>query len=695
MKVYKHIIFIIVAILGCVLILFTHKDARTISFTSAELMTSDDPTYLYTPGMLLSEGNYTVTIEYSANSDCRIDIYGDYNANYIETLSASEHQFVKDFSLTDDAQGSKIRFTLPPDGGSLQIDSITILANKPIYNDAIYLTIIYLLFLFCIWLMLYKKVYAKWTHEQLLIYAGLVGLIIITSIPQLRTTLIDGIDLGGQIIRLEGVKDALLEHQFPAILYPRTANEYGELGFIYPHLFLYPLALLRMMNISISTVYSTACVLSNIISIVLTYIAVKSIMKSNYSALLSVILFAFFPARLATFTHDGSLFGSGFAAMFLALTIAGIYQILFDDTKKWWFLTVGLTGIFQSHLVTTLIMIFITALIFICFLKKTLYKERLFALGKAAVVFILVNLWYMIPFIYYYATEALGLSALGDTFFTYSFTELISNTNFLLSAFLLLCGFYYLIRFRAEKDSYYPFLAVLTVIDCILMLALTSILPWEWLRSFSVIHFLTSTLQFASRLYIMTELIGAFLFAAAASKWVHTSRGKSIFILATTLLMISISAQSVYSYMTSSQVLLTQKIGYLQPYIQREYLPPDTENEFFAGNSCTLSDESGIYAENYLKHGSRLIFSYSTALTDAYVEVPMFCYNDYVARSDDGTPIALSSGTHHKLRIALPPTETLRTVTVSFEASPLYKLFVIISLLSTICCIYLVRKHKI
>lgn len=183
--------------------------------------------------------------------------------------------------------------------------------------------------------MINTKTYKTWTHEDFLIYTFLTGLIIIASIPQLRTTLIDGTDPDGQLIRIEGVKDALLEHQLPAILYPRTANEYGELGFIYP------LALLRILNISLSTVYSTACILSNVTCVLLSYSAVKSITESRYSALIATILFTFLSIRIATLTHTGSVLSSGFVAMFLVLTLAGIYQILFNDVKSGGFYQLG------------------------------------------------------------------------------------------------------------------------------------------------------------------------------------------------------------------------------------------------------------------------------------------------------------------------------------------------------------------
>ena len=194
MKIQHHLLFVFCAIIGTFLILRTQNEAKLISFSDADLTISSDSSYLYTPGMLLSEGAYIVAIEYTTLVDCRIDIYGDYNATYIDTLSAFSNQYFKNISLTDDAQGAKIRFTLPADG-SLTIHSIAILSEKPIYRDAIYFAILYLLILFSIWLIVYKKWYLTWKRRDVLIYGCLAGLALIASIPQLRTALIDGIDL--------------------------------------------------------------------------------------------------------------------------------------------------------------------------------------------------------------------------------------------------------------------------------------------------------------------------------------------------------------------------------------------------------------------------------------------------------------------------------------------------------------------
>lgn len=95
MKIQHHLLFVFCAIIGTFLILRTQNEAKLISFSDADLTISSDSSYLYTSGMLLSEGAYIVAIEYTTSVDCRIDIYGDYNATYIDTLSAFSNQYFK------------------------------------------------------------------------------------------------------------------------------------------------------------------------------------------------------------------------------------------------------------------------------------------------------------------------------------------------------------------------------------------------------------------------------------------------------------------------------------------------------------------------------------------------------------------------------------------------------------------------
>jgi hypothetical protein len=99
-----------------------------------------------------------------------------------------------------------------------------------------------------------------------------------------------------------------------------------------------------------------------------------------------------------------------------AATVLGFWSIYKnadfpnDMDRGWIWLSLGITGIIESHVLTILISTIFIALFCLFMLNKTFHKQVLFSLVKAASSVLLLNLFFIVPFLDYYTNLVLNIS---------------------------------------------------------------------------------------------------------------------------------------------------------------------------------------------------------------------------------------------------------------------------------------------
>ncbi len=81
------------------------------------------------------------------------------------------------------------------------------------------------------------------------------------------------------------------------------------------------------------------------------YFSAGRLFGSRITGCLCSILYTLGIYRLGN-CYTRSAYGEFLAMMFLPLVIYGFYEVFFGDGQKWAFLTIGLTGVLQSHIIT-------------------------------------------------------------------------------------------------------------------------------------------------------------------------------------------------------------------------------------------------------------------------------------------------------------------------------------------------------
>lgn len=112
----------------------------------------------------------------------------------------------------------------------------------------------------------------------------LILIALFVSYPLYNDYLVYSHDINFNFVRIEGLKETLGNGQVPVRIHAIENNGYGyATSLLYPELFLYIPAILRLLNTSMVFTFKLFLVLINIASVVSMYIAVKKISKSTVS----------------------------------------------------------------------------------------------------------------------------------------------------------------------------------------------------------------------------------------------------------------------------------------------------------------------------------------------------------------------------------------------------------------------------
>ncbi|MDR2481427.1 MAG: hypothetical protein LBD07_03930 [Spirochaetaceae bacterium] len=214
-----------------------------------------------------------------------------------------------------------------------------------------------------------------------------------------------GGDLHFHLDRIEELACAIRSGDIPTHFDYSVASKAGSGKSIdYPELFLYIPALLRVFGVPISITYILFYILINAATILIAYYSMNRITRSRCIALIFCALYSLCLYRLIDMNLRAAV-GESLGMIFVPLTIAGIYGIFYEKDengkRKWLTLAIAMSCILQSHVITFLLTSVFIAFFLIVNVRR-INKQIIAAISKAAVVCILLNLWFIIPFISYY-----------------------------------------------------------------------------------------------------------------------------------------------------------------------------------------------------------------------------------------------------------------------------------------------------
>ncbi|MBO4901196.1 MAG: hypothetical protein J5518_00185 [Lachnospiraceae bacterium] len=655
------------------------------------------------PAAHLRSGDYTITITYESTGDNKLHISPNSNLDRYIPLPASETQVSETFSVWP--ASDHFHAWLVYDGsGTLSVRDITITSSAPLYTDYEYFMILTvltgLLLPVCIWFM-WKKLH--FTKQQWLT-AGLLTLAaFIVSFPVFLGRLWMGTDTRPHLMRMDGVSYALSEHRLPTVIYPNYCNDYGEISCIYPDKFLYLPGLLRNRGVSMVASLGTILFLINLASLLIVYFCAKYMSGSAMAALISAILFTFFPYRMYVMYGGGQALGMGIALMFFPLLFTALYDIFFKDGKHWYLLTIAVAGQLCSHILSFVLGIVLSVITLLFALLILWRKQNLKAkigkiflsLLKAVGVFLVTGLSTIVPFVYYYSW---GLSV-GTMKL-----EFLNTLQPLSVSFLSESGAYHLLLLvlviilaacilkKRINTAWEPrqsvFCIYLLIAGFILFWMSTALFPWKPVSYLGPIYSALQSFQFAERFMLAgTSAIslGFAIFVAGIIRAAEDAPKKRLCTGMTALLLVAVflgtltSCRQIANCDTCVHDRMTGNIYYKQA----GYLPAGTDISFYESSLPNCGDWDSVENLVYLKNGTSVHYEYICKSADNYMEFPLFYYKGYHAYNAEGVELPIINSEHNRIMLALTQSESPQVIDIRFTMHPLFYVSALISLLGT------------
>lgn len=369
---------------------------------------SEDGSYYVSTEASLTPGVYQLLLNYHADSDMTnvVDIVSDsapYQSIYTNTtvLYAGQNHTDYVFWVNQPVSDLKVQVTYGGQG-MLQVQDGLIVKTNLLERQHLMLWLVFACILNGILFFFQKK--EKSVRKTILM---LVLIIAGSSLPLFTDYMLTGADMTFHLLRIEGIKDALLSGQFPVRMHPNWLQGHGyAAGIFYCDFFLYIPAILRIFGFTVQGAYKSYKLLVNIATCLVAYGSFKKMLKDDRLAMLGSFLYTFQVIRLIyIYGVDGV--GQFTAMIFFPLVAYGFYRIFAMDPEeteyKYSFipLTIGLSGIILSHVLSCVMTAFFAFLFCIICIKKVFKPKIFLELCKTVFACVLLNAWYLVPFLDY------------------------------------------------------------------------------------------------------------------------------------------------------------------------------------------------------------------------------------------------------------------------------------------------------
>lgn len=678
--------------------------------------------FLTSGNYLLDKGIYTLGVAYATDSDANsLTLYdnGVRKGTYTLDPNATYDEFT--FELEKTSQDFTYALSFGGEG-TLRIYSVTLIPEGHFYNDTFFLIVcVTAVFLAAAVISARFRRKNSPAAEKYTLFI-LLGIGLAASLPYLNTGLNWAIDLCYHLIRIEGIKDGLLAGQFPVVIYPEAMHGNGYLNCMYPNTLLYIPAFLRICGVSMADSFKFLMILCNFATAFFTYHCARTLGGNRKAALLASLLYSCCPYRFTNLYARGAI-GEFLAMTFFPLLFTGLYHVLIGDRKKWGYLALGMTGLLQTHILSVTLAGIFCVVFGLLYVKQVIAEKRLIEIIKAAIVSVLLNIGFLVPFVDFYKNENLWQSALDiGTYQEYAMNlsgllgmQTTGDYHILtLGIPLAVCAFIALAVLLCENrpvtyakqtstaDSALPadpsrngthsFLLCLTVLGIVLLYMMTNFFPGRAVMELPVFSLILSKVQFAWRLLGPVSL----LFALAGSICLYRSKVLSsytpaICVVLAALCLLSASrfrdedfAYSDKSYTIGHEAKLTgipkgaNTVVY--PYEWR------LKNTLDSGitTDIVMTDESAVQIERFERHGTTTELSYISSAPGQYADLPIQYYMGYEAVDEKGTQIPLETGYNNKIHVSLNGDDNPHKITVFYHTPISYTLSAWISILTAI-----------
>lgn len=686
---------------------------------------------LSTGSFKLLPGDYTITIEYDATNNANFcELYSD---KYVASDNAVGKVFVNqklhsgsssaEINLTVDENsqisGQDVEIRVVYLGGDLTINRITVEVKQPYLTDSFFVVLLVAAFSLA-GVYLYAKddgIKAKPGHlvlSRFQVYTICLCLAVAVSLPMMREFLVRGHDMRFHLNRINGLAEGLQFGQFPVRINPAYSAGYGYADpIMYPNLFFYIPAFLRVCGVSLFNSLIAFSFLINFATTLISYYCFRRLCRSDMIGIMASALYTFSIYRLVDL-YTRSAIGELLSMAFLPFVVLGMYEIVFGIKKECRWLAIGFCGLLGSHILSVEMAAIFCLIFTLMHLKIILKERRALLLVKAAGITVLLNMWFIVPLFMFYGegfylfesfveTAAVYLAQIFEPGFrAYGFDQGPERTagempqsiglTLAFGIALFLLGKWIIGR-RKQDDDTEDSRRLDKIGNLCLGLALVAIFitsnlfPWKFVKEIPFIGEILAMVQFPWRYLSIASVLLVPVAAIGVYRFAKNELYKRILTVAA--IAVSILAAGPYladfMLMDPQETIINKHKTYYDATSNVDYFYSGTNGLKLIFRPHTMESQLDISYSGFNKRGTDLIFAYSTETVNDgdYIEVPLYYYPGYTATLD-GVELETVRGKNNILRVNLPAGATSGVVRVTYAGLWQFRVGDAVSLISAL-----------
>ena len=663
-------------------------------------MTKGD-TIASTPAIHVDAGSYILDVDHQNDEDFEAIVYdGDKEIQRI-VLPASEINTRATFVSNDNLYNMHVVYSY--NGcGSVTLKRSVLYAEGLFYTDTILFAVMMILGACSVAYIIIRNVDKELNNKERAYWAILLLFVICVNYPYYRPFWHPGPDAAFHLARIEGIFNELRNGQFPVALFTDALHGRGSIATLYPQLFLYFPAMLRFLHVSLDGAIRAFFILINIMTCATSYYAAKRITGDRYISLAAMMIYCLLPYRLLAMTWRNA-YGEAQAMVFMPIVVAGLYDILVRDKNRWPVIVLGVSGVLQSHVISTMNTIVLCVLCGILLIDVIIIQRRYLQILLAVGFTFLINLWYIVPFIIYLRSDV-GIS---EQMMTQDFSQESYYVSQLLRLFpvhdshfytmgaglavLVACAVY-IVFSRRRWGKVDRFNLALLMIGLLYVFMELKVFPWPALQKISGVEYLTKMVKFPARLSVISQPVLLYFAINTLSDYKYSLPRRKLLIIAAIILTVFQGCYIVDSFMKEIEPFTDQTEMRFEADVadqhSYDYVPTGYWEEEFGDVPESPDAIITDYRHNYTESS----FEY-TSETDTYVEMPLLYYLGYQA-TDNGNRLVIDKGDKAKLKIHLPASDSTTKVELKFRMPKEWYYLYFVSLVSIVIFTVIAMKTR-
>lgn len=547
-------------------------------------------------------------------------------------------------------------------------------------------------------------------------------------------------DLQFHLSRIESLKEGILSGELPVMMQSVWMKGKGyPVSIFYGDFLLYIPALFRICGFGVVTSYKIFVWVINFLTAFSALICFKKMFKRREASYVATFLYVTASYRLMDIYVRAAV-GEYISFIFFPVIALAMYLILFseqEDKKRYYgysfILALGMTGLIESHMLSSVMTVFLLVILCILFAKRTFRKKSLLCILLAAGETLLINLYFLVPFMDYYIHEPVYAGTGGDhsqamqirecgayvsqffDFFGHIFGRNIDDVNLrmqltvglgltigIVAAFIL-----FLVKFREYKIFVVGAMSVL----CLWMS--TNLFPWNTLEGYTHLFKFLSKVQFPWRYLAAATLFIALLVGMLVDRMMKASEVREIEPKAEEL---KADEPKTSGWKVAAGVLASLLVvcalatsvsfaaQYKKGYFMVEYKDYSEVDSGYMGACEYLKEGTELIVTDYVPENPqledyRVVKQKDNSVTmyvknggeQSFAEVPKLNYKGYVAYDQDKNRLEITNGYLNLINVTLPANYE-GEITVRFKQPVLWRISEIISLLSFAVFLVLFRR---